>query len=96
MPTVGELKAKYYKSNPNGHFFDKATIRFFSSKIEAVFKNDYFITSERLGFDDYRKGFTIRKLSDDANPENISEFNEYSSLQEARQAFKIYKKENKQ
>jgi hypothetical protein len=70
-------------------------MRFFGSAVEAVFKNDYFITSEQLGFDDYRKGFTIRKLSDNANPKSISEFNEYSSLQAARQALKIYKKENK-
>tara|TARA_R110000803_G_scaffold151370_1_gene216513 strand:- start:1627 stop:1974 length:348 start_codon:yes stop_codon:yes gene_type:complete len=87
----------------NGHFFDKDTMKFFSSRISELTwqkgdikkyqTNDiYFITSEADQSDYKHKGsiraWTIRKADRNGNIKTISEFQEYGSLMDARKAIK--------
>ena len=34
--TVYELKKKYYEHNPDGHFFDRDTLRFFGERLSEM------------------------------------------------------------
>lgn len=73
------------------HFFDADSMRFFSSRIsELCWKiNDdiYFITSEaNRGYS--RRMWTLRKSDKDGDITTIGEFQEHSSLYEARKAMK--------
>lgn len=70
------------------HWFSKDTMRFFSSRVlDFDIISGYFITSERNGSSPRR--YTIRK-ADFVSGEvsTVSVFQEYSSLQRARTAYK--------
>ena len=91
--TIGNLKQHYKEHNPDGHFFSRNTTRSFNSKIhEAYYDEDtgdtLFITSEQ--FDSLPRSFTVRKVLDraDAGIAEVSEFQEFSTLAEARQFLK--------
>lgn len=47
--TVYELKRNYYKNNPDGHFFDRDTLRFFGERMSdmRVLKNTVIIKDYR-------------------------------------------------
>lgn len=93
--TSTDLKAKYYRLNPKGHFFDKETMRFFKSRIEAVLQDDYFITSESRSFRDDTRVYTVRQLmGENDHVREIGEFGEHDTLKQARKALKNYRKEN--
>lgn len=69
------------------HFFDKATIRFFKSRIEAgPFKANYFITSEQ--FEQEPRRYTIRQAFANGSVMTVGEFQEYETLKEAKAAIK--------
>ncbi len=82
-----------------GHFFDKDSMRFFSSRISELMwqvgnvsdykTNDiYFITSEqdRGGYEHSGsvRAYTIRKADADGDIDTVSEFQEFATLGEAR------------
>ena len=89
--TSTDLKTKYYRLNPKGHFFDKETMRFFKSRIEAVLQDDYFITSESRSFRDDTRGYTVRQLR--GENDHVREIGEHDTLKQARKALKNYRKE---
>lgn len=72
------------------HFFDDATMRFFSSRIlPTVYKGCYFITSER---DVYRDSnpriYTVRMYLGGGNIETVGEFGQYRTRQQAQSAIR--------
>ncbi|MBA7494537.1 hypothetical protein ES702_05113 [subsurface metagenome] len=67
-----------------GYFFDANTMVFFKSRvhdIKPLEKEIFFITSER--FADSRR-YSIRVLRENGNIDEVSKFQEYSSLRQAR------------
>ena len=82
-----------------GHFFDKDTMRFFSSRISELMwqvgevskyqtNPIYFITSEQdkggVQHSGSVRAFTIRTIDADGDVTSVSEFQEYATLNEAR------------
>ena len=75
-----QLEIEYQNRNPEGHFFDPQTMRFFQSRIqhsttETHDRDIYFITSERCGYGDNPRLYTPRRLKADGNIDTIGEFN---------------------
>lgn len=85
--TLAEAKAKYNETG--GHFFDRDTMRFFSSRIEsALYKNRCFITSEK-NFDGTERYYTVRRFSEDFQRiSTIGDFNRIRSIATAREIAK--------
>jgi hypothetical protein len=81
-------RANYYAGQ---HFFERDTMRFFSSRVlDGVYGGRYFVTSERRGFDDYRRAYTIRVARDDGSIETVGEFLDIGSSATAhRRAAKV-------
>jgi hypothetical protein len=73
-----------------GHcFFSKDSKKFFSSRIlSTIYKGVYFITSERNGFDDYSRSFTIRMALNDGSIDTIGGFNRFKTKQQAQKFIK--------
>lgn len=68
-----------------GHFFDRATMRFFNSRISAdVYGGHYFVTSERFSQAPYRRRYTIRFVADNGDVTTIGQFQAYSCLSTAK------------
>lgn len=62
------------------HFFEADTMRFFSSRVlSGVHGGRYFVTSERRGFDDYRRAYTIRCALDNGHIETVGEFLDFAT-----------------
>lgn len=82
---------KIYVKN-GGHFFDEATMNIFGSKLESeLFHNRCFVTSE-YSFDGTARFYNIRRFSEDYTKiEQLEEFNEISSLEEAVKIAADYK-----
>tara|TARA_R110000823_G_scaffold206825_3_gene337524 strand:+ start:251 stop:547 length:297 start_codon:yes stop_codon:yes gene_type:complete len=84
--TISEIKALNKK---NGYyFFSKDTMRFFNSKTHrGVYGGRYFITSEQFvpssGVAEPRK-YTIRKAHKDGAIDTINTFQQFMTIQEAR------------
>lgn len=75
------------------HWFDKATMEFFASRIESrLIAGRYFITSEKTGFDDETRAFSVRVAHDDGSINTLSEFQEYADLDAARAAVRLLAK----
>ena len=72
------------------HFFSKATLRFFSSRIHSeIYGGCYFITSERDNYRDSNPRFyTIRKYEGGLKVETVGEFCQYTSKAQAISAVK--------
>jgi hypothetical protein len=62
------------------HFFSPDTMRFFKSKIESqLYADKYFITSEKKGFEDSTRGYSVREFNKDTGDiETIGEFGGYT------------------
>lgn len=78
---------EYHKLNPQGHWFDDSTMRFFQCRLpeRGYVKGDdyYFISSERYGYDPRR--YTVRKLDrNNGNIETIGPFNELTKTEARR------------
>jgi len=91
--TIAELKQT--NKNNGMYFFSKDTMKFFNSKIEfkLINKNNkqYFITSERYYKDD-PKLYTVRMVTDEkASIQTVSEFQEFNTIEKARQYIKELK-----
>ena len=87
---LDEIKTRAEKGSP--HFFDTDSMRFFSSRIsELAWKIEnkiYFITSEQNKGTANPRGWTVRICDKDGDLQKLGEFQEYSSLNEARKAIK--------
>jgi len=97
-----EVRRRADKGSP--HFFDKDTMRFFSSRISELMwkdanRNIWFITSEQDKGTTQHAGsvraFTVRKIDEGGDINKVGDFQGHSTLSEARQAIKdIIKKGN--
>ena len=96
-----EIKRRAEKGSP--HFFDKDTMRFFSSRISELMwsegelkdyqkSNIYFITSEadkgRTHHAGSARAFTVRIIDADGDINALGKFQGFSTLGEARRAIK--------
>lgn len=85
--TIGDVER--LNSGKGQHFFDADTLRFFASKIhEPLIKNRFFITSEKMGFEDTRRESRIRMVRNDGTIETVGDDVRYSSPKAARDALK--------
>ena len=78
---------EYEKLQPNGHWFDKDTLRFFKSRFFGYGyskNNDIFFISSEKCLDNSRL-YTIRRLNrNKGNISNVGEFQAYTTLTIAR------------
>jgi len=89
-----EVRRRAEKGSP--HFFDKDTMRFFSSRISELMwekgSDIYFITSEQDKGTTQHAGstraFTVRKIDANGDINKIGEFQGHSTLSEARREIK--------
>ncbi len=89
-----EVRRRAEKGSP--HFFDKDTMRFFSSRVsELMWKKGsdiYFVTSEadkgRVQHSGSTRAFTVRKIDAGGDINKIGEFQGHSTLSEARREIK--------
>jgi hypothetical protein len=96
-----EIKRRAEKGSP--HFFDKDTMRFFSSRVSGLMwsegelkdyqkSNIYFITSEADRGSHQHSGsvrsYTVRKIDVDGDINTVGEFQGHSTLSEARRVIK--------
>jgi hypothetical protein len=65
------------------HFFDRATMSFFNSRVESRLLNEHFITSERQNSED-KKRYTIRKALENGSIETIGDFMGFETIKEAK------------
>lgn len=90
-----EIKRRAEKGSP--HFFDKDTMRFFSSRVSELMwsegelkdyqkSNIYFITSEAHAGS--ARAFTVRIIDADGDINTLGKFQGFSTLGEARRAIK--------
>jgi hypothetical protein len=76
------------------HFFDADTMRFFGSRVlDTVYAGRLFITSERSGFDNPVRSYTVREFMPDGSIETVGEFNGYATAGQARTAIKALTRE---
>ena len=85
--TLAEAKVIY--NGTGKHFFDRDTMRFFSSRIESgLYKNRCFITSEN-NMDGTERFYNVRRFNEDyTNIETIGEFNTIKTIYGAREVAK--------
>lgn len=77
-------RANHYAAQ---HFFETDTMRFFSSRVlSGVHGGRYFVTSERRGFDDYRRAYTVRVALDNGHIETVGDFLAFGSSGTAHRA----------
>ena len=96
-----EIKRRAEKGSP--HFFDKDTMRFFSSRVSELMwsegelkdyqkSNIYFITSEAdkgtVQHAGSTRAFTVRIIDADGDINTLDKFQGFSTLGEARRAIK--------
>ena len=86
--TIADVKRL---NNEAGYqFFAPDTMRFFASRIESgLYKNGTFITSERAGFRDATRRYTVRRVRPDYSIATIGEFCGHATLTAAREAAKL-------
>lgn len=79
-------------TNSGSHFFDRAAVRFFNSKVESpIIASHFFITSERMEKSDPKR-YTIRYF-EQTNGEmmcsrELGEFQEFETLAAAKTALR--------
>lgn len=80
--TVDEIKQD---SLAIGHYwFEPDTMKFFSSRVgRTVYFGKYFISSERRGFTDHRRAYTIRTINQQGFIDTVGEFLAYQSADQA-------------
>jgi hypothetical protein len=85
--TITEMKKRNQEQGQK--FFSKGAMDFFNTTIEArPDKNNIFITSEFMD-DPENKRYSLRRFDTETDKvETVGEFQEYGTLEEARQARK--------
>lgn len=87
---------KQYNEDMGYHFFAPFNMRHFcsrvSSKVRHVKRGILFITSEQFSGTRYtaQRFYTLRVLLEDGSINKISEFQEYDTLRQAKNAMKSY------
>jgi len=86
-----EVREFYLRNQPDGHWFDADTLRFFKSKLPTVayelrVGGVYFVTAETnpLG----EKRYSVRRQMHDGQIETVGEFHSYPTAAAARAAIK--------
>jgi hypothetical protein len=91
--TISQLKAAVTLTG--SHFFDRDTMRFFKSRIAPGINHTEqgitFITSEQFD-DNTPRMYTLRILRSSGAIDELSDFQEFSTLSKARKAAKEYAK----
>jgi hypothetical protein len=64
--SIDDLKRHYYQMNPNGHWFDKDTMRFFKCRVAERLEFSpcgkiYFYTSEKGPMDNSPRRYSVRE-----------------------------------
>lgn len=94
--TVSQLKAAVTLTG--SHFFDKDTMRFFSSRVApGILHTDrgiVFITSEQFvsPYHAEPRMYTLRLFTEEGDIKELGEFQQYKDLRQARKAAKDYAK----
>jgi hypothetical protein len=90
--TIEDVKAA--NRSIGNHWFDRSTLRFFNCKIESgLIGGRYFITSERMELT-MPKRYSVRIAKDDGTINTLGEFQQYYSIEDAREAIKKEMKNN--
>lgn len=80
--TIVEVKEANKQSG--NHFFDRATMRFFNSRIESrLYGGKYFVTSERFS-PELRRRYTVREATENGNVKTVNGFQGCKTLEDAR------------
>lgn len=75
---------KHHNMCQGFHFFDRDAMRFFRSRIApGVVHGRVFITSEQFDYQSPRL-YTVRALKDDGSTAQLSEFQQFDTLRQAR------------
>jgi hypothetical protein len=89
---------RQYNQRLGFHFFDEDSMRFFASRITAVYHGDspadynIFISSERNTWSNAARYYTVRQLCIDGNIRDLSTFQQYSTSAQAKRAIEKYLK----
>lgn len=79
---------RLYSLSIGHHWFSPSTMRFFGSKVYPdLVGGRYFISSEK-NFDDSKRLYTLRMVTDDGTIDTVGKFQEFASLRQARKALK--------
>lgn len=80
---------RLYSLSIGHHWFSPSTMRFFGSKIYPdIVGGRYFISSEKDHYSNGARLYTIRMVTDDGTIETVGDFQQYTSLRQARKALK--------
>lgn len=86
MNTINDIKSK--NRVLGHHFFERATMRFFKSRVLSdVFEGiggTYFVTSEQ--FENQTRRYTVRRMLENGEIRTFGEFNKLSRAQALREA----------
>lgn len=75
-----------YNAANGEYFFSRDTMRFFASRVESsLLRGNYFITSEKRCFDDYRRVYSVRLVLDSFRIENAID-KKFHTIEDARAA----------
>ena len=78
------IEFKEFNKEQGYHYFEPDTMRFFDSKIEQWDSTDYFVTSEKTGFESTNRKYSIRKANfETGNVKTIGTFFQYDTIDEA-------------
>lgn len=88
--SLSDVKAAH--KNTGGHWFDRGSMKFFDTRIESKLMTrgssgrQVFITSEQYHGDGYSapRKYTIREALEDASIDTVGEFQQYSTLDDAK------------
>ena len=93
MKTIpfSDVREFYHRNNPDGHWFDPDTLRFFGSRLPSVAYETtaglLFISSE-LDFDRVRRYYNVRRQKVNGDIETVGKFNDYRTRAEALNAIR--------
>lgn len=83
VKTIADMKE--FNRETERYFFSRETMRFFESRIESgLYKDKTFITSEK-NFNGTKRLYTVRQLQQDGSIKKLSNFNQFKTLQDARE-----------
>lgn len=83
IKTIADMKR--FNEESGNYFFSRETMRFFESRIESnLYKDKTFITSEK-NYNGTRRMYTVRQLQPDGSVKTLSDFNQFRTLEDARE-----------
>ena len=84
--TMREIRNRYHELRPDGHWFDKDTMRFFNTELPArgyldIDGDIWFVTGETGP--DGKKRFTLRRMQPNGSIGTFGEFQQYRERSDA-------------